>query len=232
MATNWASICQARAAALSAFYDKIYGEGRWVGQTIISDAIGQGEILATPLQIANLSATIANRGYYITPHVVKHIQGVGVLKKNLERHDTDIEKAYYEDIVTGMRMAVLGGTCTRANIPGLDVCGKTGTAQNPHGRDHSIFMGFAPMNDPKIAVCVYVENAGFGAAFGVPIGALMIQRYLRGDSPGLQAQGRAMASRHTIAYPKAKKTTASGTRAADNKTQPSKSATKSDGNKE
>ena len=188
----------------TAFYDKIYGEGRWVGQTIISDAIGQGEILATPLQIANLSATIANRGYYITPHVVKNIEGVGVLKKNLERHDTDIDKNYYADIVEGMRMAVLGGTCTRANIPGLDVCGKTGTAQNPHGRDHSVFMGFAPMNDPKIAVCVYVENAGFGAAFGVPIGALMIQRYLRGDSPGLQAQGRAMASRHTISSPKVK----------------------------
>ena len=188
----------------TAFYDKIYGEGRWVGQTIISDAIGQGEILATPLQIANLSATIANRGYYITPHVVKNIEGVGVLKKNLERHDTDIDKSYYTDIVEGMRMAVLGGTCTRANIPGLDVCGKTGTAQNPHGRDHSVFMGFAPMNDPKIAVCVYVENAGFGAAFGVPIGALMIQRYLRGDSPGLQAQGRAMASRHTISSPKVK----------------------------
>ncbi len=188
----------------TAFYDKIYGEGRWVGQTIISDAIGQGEILATPLQIANLSATIANRGYYITPHVVKNIEGVGVLKKNLERHDTDIDKSYYADIVEGMRMAVLGGTCTRANIPGLDVCGKTGTAQNPHGRDHSVFMGFAPMNDPKIAVCVYVENAGFGAAFGVPIGALMIQRYLRGDSPGLQAQGRAMASRHTISSPKVK----------------------------
>ena len=190
----------------TAFYDKIYGEGRWVGQTIISDAIGQGEILATPLQIANLSATIANRGYYITPHVVKNIQGVGVLKKNLERHDTDIDKAYYDEIVTGMRMAVLGGTCSRANIPGLDVCGKTGTAQNPHGRDHSVFMGFAPMNDPKIAVCVYVENAGFGAAFGVPIGALMIQRYLRGNLPGLQAQGRAMASRHTVSVPKPKKT--------------------------
>ena len=189
----------------TAFYDKIYGEGKWVGQTIISDAIGQGEILATPLQIANLSATIANRGYYITPHVVKNIEGVGVLKKSLERHDTDIDKRYYSDIVEGMRMAVLGGTCTRANIPGLDVCGKTGTAQNPHGRDHSIFMGFAPMNDPKIAVCVYVENAGFGAAFGVPIGALMIQRYLRGDSPGLQAQGRAMASRHTISSPKVKR---------------------------
>ena len=199
----------------TAFYDKIHGEGKWSGQSIISDAIGQGEILATPLQIANLSATIANRGYYITPHVVKNIEGVGVLKRCLERHDTDIDKRYYTDIVEGMRMAVLGGTCTRANLPGLDVCGKTGTAQNPHGRDHSVFMGFAPMNDPKIAVCVYVENAGFGAAFGVPIGALMIQRYLRGDSPGLQAQGRAMASRHTISYPKPKKTT--GNQTAKNK---------------
>ena len=189
----------------TAFYDKFHKKGKWTGQSISSDASGQGEILATPLQIANLSATIANRGYYITPHVVKNIEGVGVLKRNLERHDTDIDKRYYADIVEGMRMAVLGGTCTRANIPGLDVCGKTGTAQNPHGRDHSVFMGFAPMNDPKIAVCVYVENAGFGAAFGVPIGALMIQRYLRGDSPGLQAQGRAMASRHTISSPKVKK---------------------------
>jgi len=217
----------------TAFYDKIYGEGRWVGQTIISDAIGQGEILATPLQIANLSATIANRGYYITPHVVKHIEGVGVLKKNLERHDTDIDKRYYSDIVEGMRMAVLGGTCTGANIPGLDVCGKTGTAQNPHGRDHSVFMGFAPMNDPKIAVCVYVENAGFGATFGVPIGALMIQHYLSGNSPGLQARGRAMASRHTIASPKPKKTTSSpGNKADEHKKSTTQSVTESDGNKE
>ena len=215
----------------TAFYDKIYGEGRWVGQTIISDAIGQGEILATPLQIANLSATIANRGYYITPHVVKNIEGVGVLKKCLERHDTDIDKRYYTDIVEGMRMAVLGGTCTGANIPGLDVCGKTGTAQNPHGRDHSVFMGFAPMNDPKIAVCVYVENAGFGAAYGVPIGALMIQRYLRGNSPGLQARGRAMASRHTISYPKAKKTTSAGID-KNKKQNTSKSTSIGDGSKE
>ncbi len=216
----------------TAFYDKIYGAGKWVGQTIISDAIGQGEILATPLQIANLSATIANRGYYITPHVVKNIEGVGVLKKNLERHDTDIDKRYYSDIVEGMRMAVLGGTCTGANIPGLDVCGKTGTAQNPHGRDHSVFMGFAPMNDPKIAVCVYVENAGFGATYGVPIGALMIERYMRGNTPGLQARGRAMASRHTITYPKVKKTTATGTQADKNKTTSSNKSVSSDGSKE
>ena len=202
----------------TAFYDKIYGEGNWSGQSIISDAIGQGEILATPLQIANLSATIANRGYYITPHVVKEIVGVGVLKKNLERHDTDIDKGYYTAIVEGMRMAVLGGTCTKANIPGLDVCGKTGTAQNPHGRDHSVFMGFAPMNDPQIAICVYVENAGFGATYGVPIGSLMIQYYLRGSSPSLEAQGRAMASRHTISYPKPKPATTDGKPAASNNT--------------
>ena len=214
----------------TAFYDKFHKKGKWTGQSIISDAIGQGEILATPLQIANLSATIANRGYYITPHVVKNIEGVGVLKKSLQRHDTDIDKNYYTHIVEGMRMAVLGGTCTGANIPGLDVCGKTGTAQNPHGRDHSIFMGFAPMNDPQIAVCVYVENAGFGATFGVPIGALMIQRYLRGNSPGLQAQGRAMASRHTIAYPKAKKTN-SGNQTDKNKTKTTKPAS-NDGSQE
>lgn len=212
----------------TAFYDKIHGEGGWSGQSIISDAIGQGEILATPLQIANLSATIANRGYYITPHVVKNIEGVGVLKKSLQRHDTDIDKRYYDEIVQGMRMAVLGGTCTRANIPGLDVCGKTGTAQNPHGRDHSVFMGFAPMDDPKIAVCVYVENAGFGAAFGVPIGALMIQRYLRGDSPSLQAQGRSMASRHTITTPKPPKTSGHQT---DKNKKSTTQATSSDGNK-
>ena len=214
----------------TAFYDKFHKKGKWTGQSIISDAIGQGEILATPLQIANLSATIANRGYYITPHVVKNIEGVGVLKKSLQRHDTDIDKNYYTHIVEGMRMAVLGGTCTGANIPGLDVCGKTGTAQNPHGRDHSIFMGFAPMNDPQIAVCVYVENAGFGATFGVPIGALMIQRYLRGNSPGLQAQGRAMANRHTIAYPKAKKTN-SGNQTDKNKSKSTKTAS-NDGSQE
>ena len=214
----------------TAFYDKFHKKGKWTGQSIISDAIGQGEILATPLQIANLSATIANRGYYITPHVVKNIEGVGVLKKSLQRHDTDIDKNYYNYIVEGMRMAVLGGTCTGANIPGLDVCGKTGTAQNPHGRDHSIFMGFAPMNDPQIAVCVYVENTGFGAIFGVPIGALMIQRYLRGNSPGLQAQGRAMASRHTIAYPKAKKTN-SGNQTDKNKSKSTKPAS-NDGSQE
>ena len=180
-----------------AYYDKMLGKGQWSANSIISISIGQGEILATPLQIANLAATIANRGYYYTPHVVKEIIGVGVLKKFSQQHHTKINSAYYDEIADGMRMAVTGGTCRRANIPGLDVCGKTGTAQNPHGRDHSVFMGFAPKDNPKIAICVFVENAGFGATFGVPIGALMIQRYLNGPSPGLDKQADAMASQWT-----------------------------------
>ncbi|MBP5497888.1 MAG: penicillin-binding protein 2 [Muribaculaceae bacterium] len=169
----------------SKYYDKAYGEGNWSANTIISDAIGQGEVLATPLQIANLSATIANRGFFYTPHVVRGVAGKGPLKVFREKHVPTIDASYYPNIVEGMRMAVTGGTCRGANIAGLDVCGKTGTAQNPHGRDHSVFMGFAPMDNPKIAVCVYVENAGFGATFGVPIGSLIIEKYLRGEiSPG------------------------------------------------
>ena len=101
----------------------------------------------------------------------------------LERHDTSIDRRWYEEIAEGMRMAVTGGTCRVANLSDIEVCGKTGTAQNPHGRDHSAFMGFAPYHDPKIAIAVYVENAGFGATFGVPIGSLVMEKYLRGYIP-------------------------------------------------
>ena len=164
------------------YYDESYKKkGKWNALTIISIAIGQGEILATPLQIANLSATIANRGYYITPHVVKSIKNDTIDSLYLVPKYTHIEPKYYEEIVEGMRMAVTGGTCRAANLKDIAVCGKTGTAQNSHGRDHSIFMGFAPMNNPKIAICVYVENAGFGATYGVPIGSLMIEKYLTGS---------------------------------------------------
>jgi penicillin-binding protein 2 len=165
------------------YYNKRYGDGHWSAATVISIAIGQGEILATPLQIANLSATIANRGHYITPHVVKEIQDTVVPGEFLERHDTSIDRRWYEEVAEGMRMAVTGGTCRLANLPDIEVCGKTGTAQNPHGRDHSAFMGFAPYHQPKIAVAVYVENAGFGATFGVPIGSLVMEKYLRGHIP-------------------------------------------------
>ena len=159
-------------------YNKFYGEGHWSANTVISVAIGQGEILATPLQIANLAATIANRGWFITPHAVKAIQDTVMPPKYSEHRRPTIDLKWYPEVAEGMRMAVTGGTCRRAAIPGIDVAGKTGTAQNPHGRDHSAFMGFAPYDNPKIAVAVYVENGGFGAVYGVPIGSLVMEKYL------------------------------------------------------
>ena len=165
----------------SAYYDKFYGKNRWKALTIISIAIGQGEILATPLQIANLAATVANRGYFYTPHVVKAIQDSVIDTTYTVRRYPTIDAGHYDAIVEGMRMAVTGGTCRGANLPDIEVCGKTGTAQNPHGRDHSAFMGFAPKDNPQIAIAVYVENAGFGATYGVPIGSLMMEYYLKGE---------------------------------------------------
>ena len=163
------------------FYDKFYSEGRWSANTIISVSIGQGEILATPLQIANLSATIANRGHFITPHVVKEIQDTVMPSDLLKVRYPTVEAHYYEDVAEGMRMAVTGGTCRKAALSDIEVCGKTGTAQNPHGKDHSAFMGFAPYREPKIAVAVYVENGGWGASFGVPIGSPVMEKYLKGS---------------------------------------------------
>lgn len=190
----------------SKFYNKIYGENRWSANTIISIAIGQGEILATPLQIANLAATIANRGYYITPHVVKEIVDTVIAEEYKVQHHPSINKAYYEEIAEGMRMAVVDGTCRVAQFGDVEVCGKTGTAQNPHGRDHSAFMGFAPMNNPKIAICVYVENAGFGATYGVPIGSLMMEMYLNGEiSPQRKYLEERMLNSNTIIYSGVKK---------------------------
>lgn len=188
------------------FYNKIYGENRWSANTIISIAIGQGEILATPLQIANVCATIANRGWFITPHVVKEIEDTVMPAELLEKRYPTIDKAHYDIVAEGMRMAVTGGTCRLANLPDIEVAGKTGTAQNPHGKDHSAFIGFAPYNDPKIAVCVYVENAGFGATYGVPIGSLVIEKYLNGKiSPARQYLEERMLNSNTIIYSGVKK---------------------------
>ena len=143
-------------------------------------SIGQGEILATPLQIANLCATIANRGWFVTPHVVKQIQDTVMPDGLLDRRRPTIDEHWYSEVAEGMRMAVTGGTCRRAALRDIEVAGKTGTAQNPHGKDHSAFMGFAPYTEPRIAVAAYVENAGFGATFGVPIGSLVMEKYLTG----------------------------------------------------
>ena len=183
------------------FYDKIYGHDRWSALTIISIAIGQGEILATPLQIANFASIVANRGYFYTPHVVKSIEGEQIDTTYTSRRYTDIDTKYFKEIVQGMRMAVTGGTCRTADLKDIEVCGKTGTAQNPHGRDHSAFMGFAPMNNPKIAICVYVQNAGFGATYAVPIGSLMMEKYLTGGiAPERQYLEQRMVESNTMIF--------------------------------
>lgn len=184
----------------AAFYDKAY-KGSWNGLTVISISIGQGEVNLTPLQIANLSATIANRGYYYVPHVVRKVQGEQLDTLYRRKHYTKANRKAYEYVVQGMRASVVGGTCHAANRADYLVCGKTGTAQN-RGQDHSVFMGFAPMDNPKIAIAVYVENGGFGATYGVPIGSLMMEQYINGKlSPMSEAQASVYQSRR-IAYGK------------------------------
>lgn len=181
------------------FYNKSFRGPNWRANSVISISIGQGEVLATPLQIANLAATIANRGYFYTPHVVKAISDTVIDPMYRKKHTPHIKRSYYENVAQGMRMAVLGGTCKGANLPGIEVAGKTGTAQNPHGKDHSAFIGFAPYRNPKIAICVYVENAGFGAAYGVPIGSLMMEKYLNGEiSPARKSVETRMLNSNTI----------------------------------
>ena len=160
------------------FYDKAY-KGSWNGLTIISISIGQGEVLLTPLQIANLGATIANRGYYYVPHVVRKVQGEPLDTLYTRKRYTKANRSSYDYVVKGMRASALGGTCHELAHYDFEACGKTGTAQN-RGHDHSVFMGFAPMNNPKIAVAVYVENGGWGATYGVPIGGLIMEQYIHG----------------------------------------------------
>lgn len=180
------------------YYDKAY-KGSWNGLTVISISIGQGEVTLTPLQIANLGATIANRGWFITPHVVKEVQDESLDTLYTKRRFTKVSPTHYETVVSGMRRAVESGTCHAANNPWFETCGKTGTAQN-RGHDHSVFMGFAPRDNPKIAVAVYVENGGWGATYGVPFGALIMEQYINGHlSPASEAKAETLANR-TISY--------------------------------
>ncbi len=164
------------------YFNRIYGENHWNYLTIRSLAIGQGELLVTPIQMANMTATIANRGYYVTPHLVREIEGDDDIDdKYREKHFTSIDTSNYGPIVDGMDLVINGGkgsTARNAKIEGITVCGKTGTAENPHGNDHSIFIAFAPKEDPKIAIAVYVENQGFGTTYAAPIASLMIEKYL------------------------------------------------------
>ena len=168
----------------TAFYNRWYGKERWAFSTIFSNSIGQGEVEVVPLQMANLACIVANRGWYITPHMVR-FDGPGSTKidKYYERHETGVEKEYFDIAVRGMYDVVhgAGGTAHKANIPDIAVCGKTGTAEN-YGNDHSVFIAFAPMADPQIAVAVYVENAqGGGGTWAAPIASLVIEKYLRGE---------------------------------------------------
>jgi len=180
------------------FYDKAYDKS-WNGLTIISISIGQGEVTLTPLQIANLGATIANRGWFITPHVVREIQDEKIDSIYTQKRRTMVSPIHYETVATGMQRAVEGGTCRAAYNSEYVVCGKTGTAQN-RGHDHSVFMGFAPKDNPKIAIAVYVENGGWGANYGVPLGALMMEQYINGKlSPASEQKAETFANKH-ISY--------------------------------
>ena len=169
----------------SKYYSKIYGKNGWKFTTIISLSIGQGELGITPLQIANICATVANRGYYYIPHIIKDSEEVKIEEKYHERHYTKVDTTQFQKVINGMWLAVnatpgSGNTASAAAVPGLDLCGKTGTAQNPRGADNSVFICFAPRENPKIAVAAYVENAGFGATWACPIASLLVEKYLTG----------------------------------------------------
>ena len=180
------------------YYDRAY-KGSWNGLTIISISIGQGEVNLTPLQIANLGATIANRGYYYVPHVVRKVQGEPLDTLYTRKHYTMAKRKAYNAVVAGMRSSAIKGTCKYLGHSNIVMCGKTGTAQN-RGQDHSVFMGFAPMNNPKIALAVYVENGGFGADFAVPIARVLMEQYINGKlSPDMEREA-AMLQKRRIAY--------------------------------
>ena len=166
-------------------YNRAY-RGHWNSTTVISLSIGQGEILATPMHLANFCATLANRGYYYIPHIIKASEGVEIDPKYYEKQYTKVSLEHFPKVINGMWRAVnsgpgSGGTASIAAIEGLDVCGKTGTAQNPRGMDNSVFICFAPRENPQIAVAAYVENGGFGASYAAPIASLMVEKYLKGD---------------------------------------------------
>ncbi len=165
----------------STYYDRYYGKNRWKAHTIISNSIGQGEILTTPLQMANMAAIIANHGYFITPHLLKNIEGVDTIPQAYTRKNwVTVDTNLFPVIVEGMYKAVNepGGTALIARLSNIEVCGKTGTAENPHGEDHSVFIAFAPKENPQIAISVYVEYGKWGATYAAPIASLLIEKYL------------------------------------------------------
>ena len=170
----------------SSTYDRVYGKGGWKALSVISLSIGQGELGCTPLHLANLAATIANRGWYRIPHIVRGHGSDTLDNRFSEKHYTLVDTSHFEKVIEGMYMAVnapagYGATARVAAVNGLDICGKTGTAENPHGDEHAVFVCFAPRENPRIAIAVYIENAGFGATWAAPVASLMVEKYLNGE---------------------------------------------------
>ena len=164
----------------SNYYDRYHGKNRWNSMAIISLGIGQGEIGITPVQLANLVALIANRGFYYSPHIIRAIGQKNHLNENYKQKKvSDIDPHYFDIVIGAMHDVIESGTAVSAKIDSIPFCGKTGTAQNPHGKNHSIFVAFAPMNNPRIAISVVVENSGYGATWAAPIASLMIEKYIK-----------------------------------------------------
>lgn len=171
------------------FYDDWYPDFRWGPTTILSNAIGQGEILVTPIQLANMTAAIANKGHYYTPHIIKSIEGDSINQDFIRKKQTSIDTTYFDPIIEGMYKVYTNGTASFLKVPDIDICGKTGTAENftkingvkTQLTDHSIFIAFAPKDDPKIAISVLVENGYYGARWAGRISSLMIEKYLKGE---------------------------------------------------
>ncbi|MCD4745040.1 MAG: penicillin-binding protein 2, partial [Bacteroidales bacterium] len=164
------------------YYDKYFGKGIWKSLTIRSLSIGQGELLVTPLQLANFVAIVANKGFYYSPHLVRSIDSKdNYIEKYKEKKKTSINSKYFNVVIEGMSRVFKGehGTARWHKIDSIPACGKTGTVQNPHGKDHSIFIAFAPIDNPEIAICVVVENSGFGSTWAAPMATLMIEKYLK-----------------------------------------------------
>lgn len=165
------------------YFDEIYGQGKWRSSYILSMGIGQGELQLTTLQMAHAAAIIANEGTYTDPHILKARVPPGGQPQTeyYPRRRVSIDYRHFEPVIEGMSGAVRAGTATMAYHPEFEVCGKTGTSQNPHGKDHSVFFGFAPRDKPKIAIAVYIENAGWGGSYATPVAGLMMEKYLRGE---------------------------------------------------
>ena len=161
------------------YYDRYHGKGKWKSSTVISLSIGQGELGVNPLQLANIAATIANRGYYYTPHIIKYIgEDKMQIKKYITRNYTTVDSKYFEIVVEGMANVVEAGTAAASKVKNITICGKTGTAQNPKGPDNSLFIAFAPKDDPKIAMAIVIEKGGWGAQWAAPMASLIIEKYL------------------------------------------------------